>query len=104
MVKGVLRIMFLNERGFLENKTKDRVLFEKKDYKDKGPLIEWEERGGLNAKRPFIPFLPSQNRGGAPACRRRPSRPLQAPGVAKDRGTRERGVRGIDPRPHLQLG
>ena len=45
MVKGILRIMFLSERVFLENKTKDRVLFEKKDYKDKGPLIEWEERG-----------------------------------------------------------
>ena len=86
MVKGILRIMFLSERVFLENKTKDRVLFEKKDYKGKGPLIEWEERGGLNAKRPFIPFLPSQNRGGGPACRRRPIRPLRAPGVALDRG------------------
>ena len=92
------------ERVFLEIKQRTGFFFEKKGYKDKGPLIEWEERGGLNAKWPFIPFLPPQDRGGAPAHRRRPSRPLQAPGVAVDRGKRERGVRGTDPRPHLELG
>ena len=76
-------------KGLLENKTKDRVLFEKRGYKDKGPLIEWEERGGLNANRPFLPFPPSQNRGGAPACRRRPD--SGSLGDGGDRGEREKG-------------
>ena len=80
-------------KGLLEDRTKGRVLFGKRGYKGKGSLIEWEEREGLNAKRPLIPFLPTQNRGGVPAHRRRPIRPLRAPGVAVDRGKGERGVR-----------
>ena len=50
-------------KGLLEIRINGRILL-KKSYKGKGSLIEWEERGGLNAKRPLIPFLPTQNRGG----------------------------------------
>jgi hypothetical protein len=64
-------------------------VFEKKGYNGKGSLIEWEVREGLNAKRPLIPFLPSQNRGGASVRRRRPD--SGSLGDGGDRGERGKG-------------
>ena len=64
-------------------------MFLEKGYNGKGSVIEWEEREGLNAKRPPIPFLPSQSRGGASAHRRRPD--SGSLGDGGDRGERGKG-------------
>ena len=72
----------------MQNTRTERVFLEK-CYNGKGSVIEWEEREGLNAKQPPIPFLPSQNRGGASARRRRPD--SGSLGDGGDRGEREKG-------------
>ena len=64
-------------------------VFRKRVIMEKGSVIEWEEREGLNAKWPLIPFLPSQNRGGASARRRRPD--SGSLGDGGDRGERGKG-------------
>ena len=72
----------------MQNTRTGRVFLEK-GYNGKGFVIEWEEREGLNAKRPPIPFLPSQSRGGASARRRRPD--SGSLGDGGDRGERGKG-------------
>ena len=68
-------------------------------------LIKWEEREGLKAKGPLIPFLPTQNRGGAQGRRRRrPIRPLRATAAAGIMGERRKGLLGFDSRYYLRLG
>ena len=75
----------------LEIRTKGQGSFWKKGYKGKGSLIEWEEREGLNAKRPLIPFLPSQNRGRAPVHRWRPDSGALGLGGGRERGGKGKG-------------
>ena len=91
-------------KGLLEIRTKGQGSFWKKGYKGKGSLIEWEEREGLNAKRPLIPFLPSRNRGGASARRQRPDSGALGLGGGRERGGRGREVLWWGSRPHLGLG
>ena len=68
-------------------------------------LIKWEEREGLKAKGPLIPFPPpTQNRGGGQGRRRRPIRPLRATAAAGIMGERMKGLLGFDSRYYLRLG
>ena len=67
-------------------------------------LIKWEEREGLKAKGPLIPFLPTPNRGGGLGASVAVNPAALASRAAGDRGKRERGLWGTDPLPHLELG
>jgi len=96
-------LLSLTSGGFVCKIGKQEGCFWKKGYKGRGSLIKWEEREGLKAKWPLIPFLPTRNRGGGQGHRLRPIRPLRASGAAGTEGKRERGLRGIDPLPHLEL-
>ena len=96
-------LLSLTSGGFVCKIGKQEGCFWKKGYKWRGSLIKWEEREGLKAKWPLIPFLPMRNRGGGQGRRRWPIRPLRASGAAGTEGKRERGLRGIDPLPHLEL-
>ena len=82
-------LLSLNNGGFVCKIREQGGCFWKKDYNGKRSLLDWEEREGLNAKWPLIPFLPSQNRGGAPARRRRPDSGRLGDGG--DRGERGKG-------------
>ena len=61
--------------------------------------------GGPKCKMAIHPLPPiaKQGRGAGSPAAANPAAPGSG-GVAVDRGKRERGVRGIDPRPHLELG
>ena len=91
-------------KGLLEIRTKGRVLFVRWQKGGRVSLLKWKEREGLNANRPFLPFPPSQNKGGAPARRRRPDSGALGLGGGREQGGRGREVLWWGSRPHLGLG
>jgi len=90
-------LLSLTSGGFVCKIGKQEGCFWKKGYKRRGSLIKWEEREGLKAKWPLIPFLLTRNRGGGQGRRRRPIRPLRASGAAGTGGKGREGCGGSIP-------